>query len=100
MMIGVVNFEKEFTSMTAILERLSEESVEKDARIKCQEEHIAKLLKKLDNEPCASLNRGASSNEDKKGSNGSEASEDDGGSKKGSKPHNDSSLSSMNAEQI
>ena len=34
--------------MTAMLERLFKESVEKDARIKHQEEHIAKLLKKLD----------------------------------------------------
>jgi len=32
--------------------------------------------------------------------NRSEASEDDGGSKKGNKPQNDSSLSSMTAEQI
>jgi len=54
MMIGVVNFEEEFASMTATLERLSKESVEKDARIKRQEEHIVKLLKKLDKGPCAS----------------------------------------------
>ena len=49
MMIGAVNFEEEFASnMKATLERLSKESAEKDARIKHQEEHIAKLLKKLD----------------------------------------------------
>jgi len=53
----------------------------------------AKLLKKLDKGPHASSNRGVSSNEDEKGSNQSEASEDDGGSKKGGKPQNDSSLS-------
>jgi len=35
MMIGAVNFEEEFVSMKATLERLSKESVEKDARIKC-----------------------------------------------------------------
>ena len=58
------------------------------------------MLKKLDKEPRASSNRGASSNEDEKWSNRSEASEDDGASKKGGKPHNDSSLSSMTAEQI
>jgi len=65
--------------MKAALERLSKEGAEKDARIKCQEEHIAKLLKKLDKGLCASSGRGISSNED---------------------PQNDSSLSSMTAEQI
>jgi len=86
MMIGFVNFEEEFASMKATLERLSKESAEKDARIKCQEEHIAKLLKKLDKGMRASSNRGASTDEDEKGSNRSEVFEDDGGSKKGGKP--------------
>ena len=100
MMIGAVNFEEEFANMKATLERLSKESAEKDARIQRQEEHISKLLKKLDKGSRASSNRGVSSDEDEKGSNGSEASEDDGGSKKGGKPQNDSSLSAMTAEQI
>jgi len=100
MMIGVVNFEEEFASMKATLERLSTESAEKDARIKRQEERITKLLKKLDKGLHTSSNRGASSDEDEKGSNRSEASEDDGGSKKEGKPQNDSSLSAMTAEQI
>jgi len=39
MMIGAVNFKEEFASMKAMLERLSKESAEKDARIKRQEEH-------------------------------------------------------------
>ena len=39
MMIGAANFEEEFASMKAMLERLSKESAEKDARIKRQEEH-------------------------------------------------------------
>ena len=56
-MIGAINFEEEFTSMKAILERLSKESAEKDARIKRQEEHIAKLLKKLDKGLRASSNK-------------------------------------------
>jgi len=100
MMIGAVNLEEEFASMKATLERLSKESAEKGARIRCQEEHIVNLLKKLDKGLRASSNRGVSSDEDEKGSDGSEASEDDGGSKKGSKPQNDSSLSTMTAEQI
>jgi len=66
MMIGVVNFEEEFASIKATLERLSKESAEKDARIKRQEEQIAKLLKRLDKGPRASSNRGASSDKDEK----------------------------------
>jgi len=91
MIVGAVNFEEKFASMKAALERLSKESAEKDARNKRQEEHIAKLLKKLDKGPRASSDKGASSDEDEKGSNRSEASEDDGGSKKVGKPQNDSS---------
>jgi len=100
MMIGAVNFQEEFASMKATLEGLSKESSEQDARIKCQEEHIAKLLKKLDKGPRASSNRCISSDEDEKGSNRSEVSENNSGSKKGGKPQNDLSLSSMTAEQI
>ena len=68
MMIGAMNLEEEFTSMKATLERLSKENAEKDARLKHQEERIAKLLKKLDKGPRASSNRGTSSDEDQKGS--------------------------------
>ena len=100
MMIGAVNLEEEFVGMKAMLERLSKESAEKDTHIKRQEEHIAKLLKKLDEGLRASSNRGASSDENEKGSNRSEAFEDDGGSKKGGKPQNDSSLSAMTVAQI
>jgi len=66
MMIGTVNLEEEFTSMKAMLKTLSKESAEKDARIKRQEEDIAKLLKKLDKGPRASSNRGASNDKDEK----------------------------------
>jgi len=58
------------------------------------------LLKKLDKGSRASSNRGVRSDEDEKGSDRSEAPEDDGGSKKGGKSQNDSSLSSMTAKQI
>jgi len=40
--IGAVNLEEEFANMKATLERLSQESAEKDARVKRQKEHIAK----------------------------------------------------------
>jgi len=65
--VGAINFEEEVASMKATLERLSKENAEKNARIKRQEEHIAKLLKKLDKGPRASSNKGASSDETKKG---------------------------------
>ena len=58
MVIGAVNFEEEFASMKATLEIPSKESAEKDARIKRLEEHIVKLLKKLDKGSRASSNRG------------------------------------------
>ena len=67
MTIGAMNLEEEFASMTVTLERLSKESAGKDACIKRQEEHIAKLLKKLDKGLHAPSNRSASSDEDKKG---------------------------------
>jgi len=72
MMIGIVNLKEEFASTKATLERLSKESAEKDSYIKRHEEHIAKLLKKLDKWPHASSNESTSSEEDEKGSNGSE----------------------------
>jgi len=96
MMIGAINFEEELASLKATLERLSKESVEKDTHIKRQEEH----MKKLEKGPRASFNKGTSSDEVEKGSNRSEASEDDNRSKKAGKSQNDSSLRSMTAEQI
>jgi len=68
MMIGAVNFEEAFASMKATLERLSKESAGKDACIKRQEEHIAKLLKKPDKGLCASSKKSTSSDDDEKGS--------------------------------
>jgi len=86
MMIGAVNFEEEFASIKATPERVSKESAEKDTRIKHQEEHIPKLLKKLDKGSRTSSNRGVSNDEDEKGPNRSEASKDNGGSNKGASP--------------
>ena len=48
--------------------------------------HIAKLMKKLEKGLRTSSSKGASNNEDEKGSNQSEASQDDGRSKKDGKP--------------
>jgi len=57
MMIEAFDFEENFASMKATVERLSKESAEKDARIKRQEKHIAKLLKTPDKGPRASSNK-------------------------------------------
>ena len=57
MMTGAINLEEEFDSMKATLERLSKESAKKDAHIERQEEHIAKLQKKLDKGACPSSNK-------------------------------------------
>ena len=82
------------------MERLSKESAKNDAYIKRQEEHIAKLLKKLEKVLGALYNKGASGGRDEKGFNRSEASNDNGESKKGDKLQNGSSSNSMIAEQI
>ena len=58
------------------------------------------MLKKLDKGPHASSSKGASCDEGKKGSNRSDASEEDGGSKNGGKLQNDLSLNSMTVEKI
>jgi len=50
-MIGSTGFEDEMANMKAILEKLTKESEEKEARIKLQAEKIAKLTKKLENDP-------------------------------------------------
>ena len=60
--------------------------------------HIAKLMKKLEKGLRTSSSKGASNNEDEKGSNQSEASQDDGRSKKDGKPQIDSFSSSMTTE--
>ena len=48
MMTDTTTLEKEMANMKAILEKLTRESVGKEARIKFQEEKIAKLTRKLE----------------------------------------------------
>ena len=100
MMIGAVNLEEELANIKATLEKLSKESPKKDAHIKCQEEHIAKLMKKLEKGPRAWSNEGASNDEDKKGSTRMKLMRMTTGQKRDATHKNDSSSSSMNAEQI
>ena len=48
MMTGSTTLEEEMANMKAILEKLTRESEEKEARINFQEEKIAQLTKKLE----------------------------------------------------
>ena len=48
MMTGTTTVEEEMTNMKGILEKLTRESVKKEAGIKFQEEKIAKLTGKLE----------------------------------------------------
>ena len=63
MLKKVFNIEQEFANMKATLERLSKESVEKDAQIKHQNKHITDLTKKLEKQSSRAFNKGLS-NED------------------------------------
>jgi len=51
MTIGTNNLEEEMVSMKAMLEQIVKESEEKEAHIKLQEEKIARLTRKLKNQP-------------------------------------------------
>ena len=48
MMTKAANFKEQLVSMKATLDRLSKESVEKDAQIKLQNDQIVELMKKLE----------------------------------------------------
>jgi len=51
MTIGTNNLEEEMVAMKAMLEQIVKESEEKEAHIKLQEEKIARLTRKLKNQP-------------------------------------------------
>jgi len=55
MTIGTNNLEEEVAAIKAMLERLVKDSEEKEARIKLQEEKIARLTRKLEKQPARSL---------------------------------------------
>ena len=83
MMTGATICEAELASTRVTLERLSQENANKDLHIKRQEEHIAKLPKKLETRPCVSSNKGARSKKNENGSSQNKAFGDNDGSKKG-----------------
>jgi len=80
--------------MKAILDRLSRESAEKDAQIKCQNEQIAELMKRLEKKSFEASNKGSNGEDSDKEFNRAEESDDE---RKGRK---DRSLGSMFVEQI
>jgi len=80
--------------MKATLDRLSKESAEKDAQIKCQNDQIAELMKKLKKKSSKASNKCSDAEDSDKESNHSEESDGEYKAKK------DRSLGSMSVEQI
>jgi len=56
--IEAINLEKQLADMKAKLDRLSKESAKKDTQIKCQNEKIAELVKKLEKKSSETSNKG------------------------------------------
>ena len=94
MVTEAANIEEQLASMKATLDRLSEESVEKDAQIKHKNEQIVELMKKLERKSSEASNKGSCDKDSDEESNHDEDSNDRRVSKR------DSMLGSMFAEQI
>ena len=92
MVTEATNVEEQLANMKATLERLAKESLEKDAQIQRQSEHIATLMKKLEKRVFESSSNGLDGEESDKESNCSEDSDDERIKKK------ESSLGSMSIE--
>jgi len=73
MVIDAINLEEELASMKVTLERLSKQSAEKDAQIKCQNKYIADLTKKLEKQSSGAFNKGLSNEDSNKESNHSKS---------------------------
>ena len=72
--------------MKDILEKLTKNNEEKEARIKLQEEKIAKLTRKLEKRPAQSFTKDSKSEDSEKMSIHIEASDSEKRSKKGANP--------------
>jgi len=94
MMTGAANLEEQLASIKATLDRLSKESAEKEAQIKCQNDQIAELTKRLEKKFSEASNKGSGAEDSGKESHHSEDSDNNRKSKKGC------SLGSMSVEQI
>jgi len=89
-----INLGEQLASMKTMLDRLSLENAEKDAKIKNQYERIADLTKKLEKQPLEACNKGSQSKESDNEPNHSE----DPDKKTRLKKY--SSLCSLSIEQI
>lgn len=94
MIIQVANLEEQLIDMKVTLDRLSNESAEKDAQIKRQNKQITDLTKKLRKRSSKASNKGSGGKILTKEYNHSKESNNE------NKPMNDSALSSMSVEQI
>ena len=92
--------EEEVANMKAILEKLTRDNEEKEARIKLQEEKIAKLIRKLEKRPTQSFTKDSESEDSEKMSIHIETSDSEKQSKKGETPKHVKSSGSMTIEQI
>jgi len=84
MVIEATNIEEQLASMKATLDRLSKESVIKDAQIKCQNDPIAELIKMLEKKSSGASNKGSGDEDSDKESNHDEDSDDECVPKRGS----------------
>ena len=94
MMIRAANLEEQLASMKATLDRLSKDSAENNAQIKCQNDQIAELMKRLEKKFSEAFNKGSGTVASDKDSNHGEESGNDSKAKK------DCSLGSMSIEHI
>jgi len=83
MMMGTTTLEEEIANMKVILEKLTRESAEKEARIKFQEKKIAKLARKLEKRSAQSSSKDSESEDSGKVLVQTEASDNEKQPKKG-----------------
>ena len=100
MTTGTNNLEEEMPAMKAMLERLVKESEKKEARIKLQEEKIARLTRGLKKQPVWFIVESSENKEEERAPVQSETSNEEVHLKKGSKLKNGESPSLMTVKQI
>jgi len=100
MTIGTNNLEEQMAAMKGMLERLVEDSEEKEVQIKLKEKKIVRLTRKLERLLARSLTKGSESEEEERVFVRSEASDKKVHSNKGGKLKDDESPSLMAFEEI
>lgn len=100
MITSTTTLEEEMDNMKALIERLTKESTEKEARLKFQEEKIAKLTRKLEKRSAQSSLKDSESKDSGKVLVHTETSDNVKQPKKGVTYKNIESSTSMTIEQI